>query len=159
MFLIREKCPSTHQRFHQQFTTTSPQKHHVLTRTFSRKPPAKTHLSTTAKKLHAIEPPKRTSPLVKSKEKAQAVLYLRCFHGTDSHTDRPSWQASWPYPSRRLHAQVFVVGEKSATADIATDFTPTHVPLPEGKARPSADAASSSAISRQSRALRTAPCP
>jgi hypothetical protein len=31
------------------------------------------------------------------------------------------------------HAQVFVVGEKSATADIATDFTPTHVPLPEGK--------------------------
>src|ERR1700754_4292073 len=30
-------------------------------------------------------------------------------------------------------AQVFVVGEKSATADIATDFTPTHVPLPEGK--------------------------
>jgi hypothetical protein len=30
-------------------------------------------------------------------------------------------------------AQVFTVGEKSATADIATDFTPTHVPLPEGK--------------------------
>ena len=29
--------------------------------------------------------------------------------------------------------QVFTVGEKSATADIATDFTPTHVPLPEGK--------------------------
>jgi len=31
------------------------------------------------------------------------------------------------------HAQVFTVGEKSATADIATDFTPTHVPLPQGK--------------------------
>jgi hypothetical protein len=31
------------------------------------------------------------------------------------------------------HAQVFVVGEKSATADIATDFTPTHVQLPDGK--------------------------
>jgi hypothetical protein len=30
-------------------------------------------------------------------------------------------------------AQVFTVGEKSATADIATDFTPTHVPLPGGK--------------------------
>jgi hypothetical protein len=30
-------------------------------------------------------------------------------------------------------AQVFVVGEKSATADIATDFTPTHVQLPDGK--------------------------
>jgi len=30
-------------------------------------------------------------------------------------------------------AQVFVVGEKSATADIATDFTPTHVPLSEAK--------------------------
>jgi hypothetical protein len=30
-------------------------------------------------------------------------------------------------------AQVFVVGEKSATADIATDFKPTRVPLPEGK--------------------------
>jgi hypothetical protein len=29
--------------------------------------------------------------------------------------------------------QVFTVGEKSATADIATDFAPTHVPLPEGK--------------------------
>jgi hypothetical protein len=28
-----------------------------------------------------------------------------------------------------VHAQVFVVGEKSATADIATDFSPTHVPL------------------------------
>ena len=32
-----------------------------------------------------------------------------------------------------VRAQVFTVGEKSATADIATDFTPTHVPLPEGK--------------------------
>ena len=30
-------------------------------------------------------------------------------------------------------AQVFVVGEKSATADIATDFTPTDLPLPDGK--------------------------
>jgi hypothetical protein len=29
------------------------------------------------------------------------------------------------------HAQVFTVGEKSATADIATDFTPTHVELPD----------------------------
>src|ERR1700727_541650 len=28
-----------------------------------------------------------------------------------------------------VYAQVFVVGEKSATADIATDFSPTHVPL------------------------------
>jgi hypothetical protein len=28
-------------------------------------------------------------------------------------------------------SQVFVVGEKSATADIATDFTPTHLPLPD----------------------------
>lgn len=27
-------------------------------------------------------------------------------------------------------AQVFVVGEKTATANIATDFTPTHIPLP-----------------------------
>ncbi len=31
------------------------------------------------------------------------------------------------------HAQVFTVGEKSATADIATDFTPTRVPLPQEK--------------------------
>ena len=30
-------------------------------------------------------------------------------------------------------AQVFVVGEKSATADIATDFTPTHVHLSDAK--------------------------
>ena len=30
-------------------------------------------------------------------------------------------------------AQVFTVGEKSATADIATDFTPTRVPLPTDK--------------------------
>src|SRR5258708_36271019 len=36
-------------------------------------------------------------------------------------------------PFATAHAQVFTVGEKSATADIATDFTPTHVPLPEGK--------------------------
>ena len=32
-------------------------------------------------------------------------------------------------PSR---AQVFVVGERSATAEIKTDFTPTSVPLPDG---------------------------
>jgi hypothetical protein len=30
------------------------------------------------------------------------------------------------------HGQVFVVGERSATADIKTDFTPTNVPLPDG---------------------------
>ena len=30
-------------------------------------------------------------------------------------------------------AQVFTVGEKSATADIKTDFTPTHVELPDGR--------------------------
>jgi hypothetical protein len=30
-----------------------------------------------------------------------------------------------------VRSQVFVIGEKSATADIATDFTPTHVPLPD----------------------------
>ncbi len=30
-------------------------------------------------------------------------------------------------------AQVFVVGERSATAVIATDFTPTNLPLPDGK--------------------------
>jgi hypothetical protein len=31
------------------------------------------------------------------------------------------------------YAQIFVVGEKSATADIATDFTHTDVPLPDAK--------------------------
>jgi hypothetical protein len=36
-------------------------------------------------------------------------------------------------PLATAHSQVFVVGEKSATADIATDFKPTHVPLPEAK--------------------------
>jgi hypothetical protein len=36
-------------------------------------------------------------------------------------------------PFATAQAQVFVVGEKSATADIATDFTPTHVQLPDGK--------------------------
>jgi hypothetical protein len=36
-------------------------------------------------------------------------------------------------PFATAHAQVFTVGEKSATADIATDFAPTHVPLPEKK--------------------------
>jgi hypothetical protein len=30
------------------------------------------------------------------------------------------------------YAQVFTVGEKTATADIKTDFTPTHVELPDG---------------------------
>jgi hypothetical protein len=33
----------------------------------------------------------------------------------------------------RAAAQVFVVGEHSATAGIATDFTPTNFPLPDGK--------------------------
>lgn len=32
-----------------------------------------------------------------------------------------------------LHAQVFVVGERSATAAIKTDFSPTNVPLPDGR--------------------------
>jgi hypothetical protein len=36
-------------------------------------------------------------------------------------------------PLPLANAQVFVVGEKSATADIAADFTPTHVELPEAK--------------------------
>jgi hypothetical protein len=36
-------------------------------------------------------------------------------------------------PLATAQAQVFTVGEKSATADIATDFKPTHVPLPQGK--------------------------
>ena len=36
-------------------------------------------------------------------------------------------------PLAAAHAQVFTVGEKSATADIATDFKPTHVELPTGK--------------------------
>ena len=36
-------------------------------------------------------------------------------------------------PFAASHAQVFTVGEKSATADIATDFKPTHVELPTGK--------------------------
>jgi hypothetical protein len=36
-------------------------------------------------------------------------------------------------PLATAQPQVFTVGEKSATADIATDFTPTHVPLPQGK--------------------------
>lgn len=31
------------------------------------------------------------------------------------------------------HAQVFTVGEKTATSDIKTDFTPTHVELPDGR--------------------------
>src|SRR3984885_787489 len=36
-------------------------------------------------------------------------------------------------PVAATSAQVFVVGEKSATADIATDFTPTKVELPKDK--------------------------
>ncbi|MGD0444425.1 MAG: hypothetical protein ABSA39_10865 [Edaphobacter sp.] len=36
-------------------------------------------------------------------------------------------------PFTLAHAQVFVVGEKSATAGIAADFTPTKVELPEAK--------------------------
>src|SRR5215472_2295576 len=32
-----------------------------------------------------------------------------------------------------LRAQVFVVGEKTATADITTNFTPTNLPLPSEK--------------------------
>ncbi len=36
-------------------------------------------------------------------------------------------------PFATARTQVFVVGEKSATADIDTTFKPTHVPLPEAK--------------------------
>jgi hypothetical protein len=36
-------------------------------------------------------------------------------------------------PFATSHAQVFVVGEKTATADIATDFKPTRVPLTQSK--------------------------
>jgi hypothetical protein len=36
-------------------------------------------------------------------------------------------------PLTATHAQVFVVGEKTATADIATDFKPTRVPLTQSK--------------------------
>jgi hypothetical protein len=32
-----------------------------------------------------------------------------------------------------VQAQVFVVGEKTATADVSTQFTPTHLPLPGGQ--------------------------
>jgi hypothetical protein len=39
--------------------------------------------------------------------------------------------AAWSFAT--VQGQVFVVGEKSATADIATDFTPTHLALPDGK--------------------------
>jgi hypothetical protein len=35
------------------------------------------------------------------------------------------------YPT--VQAQVFVVGEKTATADVDTQFTPTHLPLPGGQ--------------------------
>jgi hypothetical protein len=32
---------------------------------------------------------------------------------------------------KTAHSQVFVVGEGTATADISTDFSPTHVSLPD----------------------------
>ena len=32
-----------------------------------------------------------------------------------------------------VHGQVFVVGEKTATDELSTDFTPTDLPLPDGK--------------------------
>ena len=32
---------------------------------------------------------------------------------------------------KTVHSQVFVVGEGTATADISTDFSPTHVSLPD----------------------------
>jgi hypothetical protein len=35
--------------------------------------------------------------------------------------------------SPHVRAQVFVVGEKTATADIKTDFTPTHVDIPDAR--------------------------
>jgi hypothetical protein len=40
---------------------------------------------------------------------------------------------TYALPAATAHAQVFTVGEKSATADIATDFTPTRVPLSDKK--------------------------
>src|ERR1019366_2327088 len=37
------------------------------------------------------------------------------------------------FPCFRAGAQVFTVGEKTATADMKTDFTPTHVELPDAR--------------------------
>ena len=62
-------------------------------------------------------------PLVKREQKAQACLYLRCFHG-DPHAQMDSPRRVFPSPGSGVLRQVFVVGEKTATADISTSFTP-----------------------------------
>ena len=58
-------------------------------------------------------------------------MYLRCFHGyAHAQMGSPSQGVSHS-PPPALSAQVFVVGEKTATADITTNFKPTNLPLPD----------------------------
>ncbi|MGH9595702.1 MAG: hypothetical protein ACRD3K_02785, partial [Edaphobacter sp.] len=116
-------------------STQSPHFHHP--KTTQKTPvfaetPAKTSFHHSKIKLVNELREKRMPSLVKRKQKAQAVLYLRCFMALPPH--RSALLAGFLALSfSAACAQVFTVGEKSATADITTDFTPTRVPLPSTK--------------------------
>jgi len=82
----------------------------------------------------------RGNSLVKEGEQEQNRFHLRCIMA--KRTSR--WVLSYGVAAgmfgaglvsggRLSQAQVFVVGEHTATAGIATDFTPTNFPLPDGK--------------------------
>src|SRR5260370_29660768 len=67
------------------FTLNPPQLHHknttLKTHVFA-KPPCKNAFSPRVKKVNTFVRRKVPLPLVKSKEKAQTVVHLRCFRGT-----------------------------------------------------------------------------
>src|SRR6266581_7580392 len=81
MFLCAQKASVNAPRF----TTKSPQLHHknttLKTHIFA-KPPVKTPFHH-SEKINTFVRRKVRLPLVKSKEKAQTVVHLRCFRGTD----------------------------------------------------------------------------
>jgi hypothetical protein len=116
---------------YQQFTTTSPQKTTHKTRSFS-KTPCKNPLSPQQKKLILLPPQSAVTSCQKQREGASCsiseVLVMALTHYRSALLAGLMASAF-----ATAQAQVFTVGEKSATADIATDFKPTHVELPSGK--------------------------
>jgi hypothetical protein len=77
----------------------------------------------------------RRVPLVKMENKAQDSEYTRCPAMAFRHpflTSAVSAAVVLAAATSIARAQVFVVGEKSAMADVSADFHPTRVELPSG---------------------------
>ncbi len=60
-------------------------------------------------------------------------MYLRCQMPSCAHRSAPLLLGCLLAAAPPVWSQVFVVGEKTATADVSTDFVPTDLSLPDGK--------------------------